>query len=257
MRPLRQRLYRGRVHSALLSTAPSMSEPIRLSKRVIELTGCSRAQAERYIEGGCVSVDGEVIDRPEHPVREQRVEVDLEAIAAPLEPMTVLLHKPAGVEVAPALVAADRHWADDPSGIRPLRRHLRRLSPLLPLEHGACGLQPFTQDGRLLHRMREEGARIEQEFIVEVEGSVAAYGLHRLSHGLRFEGRTLPPCKVSWQSETRLRFAIKDVRPGQLAWMCGQVDLRLLSARRIRLGRVPLAKLPESSWRYLPRGERF
>lgn len=234
-----------------------MSDPIRLSKRVIELTGCSRAQAERYIEGGCVSVDGEVVDRPEHPVREERVDVDLEAAGAPNEPMTLLLCKPTGVEVAPALVASERRWPEDPSGIRPLRRHLRRLFPFLPLEPGASGLQPFTQDGRLLHRMREEGERIEQEFVVEVVGSVAAYGLHRLGLGLSFEGRALPPCKVSWQSETRLRFAIKDVRPGQLAWMCEQVGLRLLSARRIRLGRIPLAKLPESSWRYLPAGERF
>jgi 23S rRNA pseudouridine2604 synthase len=234
-----------------------MSEPIRLSKRVIELTGCSRAQAERYVEGGCVSVDGEVIDRPEHPVSSERVEVDLDAAAAPVEPMTLLLHKPADVDVVPALVAAERHWAEDSSGIRLLRRHLRKLLPLLPLEREASGLQPFTQDGRLLHRVREEGARIEQEFIVEVEGSVAAYGLHRLSHGLSFEGRALAPCKVSWQNETRLRFAIKDVRPGQLRWMCAQVGLRVLSTKRIRLGRVPLAKLPEACWRYLPSGERF
>lgn len=234
-----------------------MSEPIRLSKRVIELTGCSRAQAERYIESGCVSVDGEVVDRPEHPVSGERVDVDIEATGAPLEPMTLLLHKPAGVEVAPSLIAQDGHWTEDPSGIRLLRRHLRRLSPLLPLDAASSGLQPFTQDGRLLHRIREDGARLEQEFIVEVEGSVAAYGLHRMSQGLVYQGRALPSCKVSWQNETRLRFAIKDVRPGQLAWMCAQAGLRLVSAKRIRLGRVPLAKLPETAWRYLPIGERF
>lgn len=234
-----------------------MSEPIRLSKRVIELIGCSRAQAERYIEGGCVSVEGEVVDRPEHPVTDERVDVDLEAVAAPAEPMTLLLHKPAGVDVAPTLPRLDTHWVDDASGIPMLRRHLRRLTPVLPLDKAACGLQPFTQDGRLLYRMRQDGPRIEQEFNVEVEGRVAAYGLHRLSHGLVFQGRALPACKVSWQNETRLRFAIKDVRPGQLAWMCAQVGLQLLSAKRIRLGRIPLARLPESAWRYLPKGERF
>lgn len=234
-----------------------MTDPVRLSRRVIELTGCSRAQAERYIEGGLVSVEGEVVDRPEFPVTDQKVEVDLEGEAAPVEPMTLLLNKPAGVPTQAALLQADNHWAEDSSGIRPLRRHLRRLTAVLPLEPAAGGLQAFTQDGRLLHRMRQEGPRIEQELIVEVHGSVAAYGLHRLGHGLVFEGRPLPPCKVSWQNENRLRFAIKDVRPGQMAWMCAQVGLKAVSVRRIRLGRIPLLKLPESDWRYLPLGERF
>jgi len=234
-----------------------MSEPIRLSKRVIELTGCSRAEAERYVEGGCVSVDGEVVDRPEWPITTEQVEVDRDAVAAPLQPMTLLWSKPAGALLEPEQLVPDNQWSEDPSGIRPLRRHLRRLTPLLPLESAFSGLQVFTQDGRLLHRMRDDGRRLEQEYIVEVSGSMVAYGLHRLGQGLLFNGRPLPPCKVSWQNETRLRFAIKDVRPGQLSWMCEQVGLQLVSARRIRIGRIPLIKLPEASWRYLPLGERF
>jgi 23S rRNA pseudouridine2604 synthase len=234
-----------------------MSESIRLSKRVIELIGCSRAEAERYVEGGCVSVDGEIVDRPEWPVTSERVEVDRDATAAPLQPMTLLWHKPAAARLAAESLVPENQWGEDPSGIRPLRRHLRRLTPLLPMESAFAGLQVFTQDGRLLHRMRDDGTRLEQEYIVEVGGNVVAYGLHRLGHGLVFNGRPLPPCKVSWQNETRLRFAIKDVRPGQLAWMCAQVGLQFLGARRIRIGRIPLAKLPEATWRYLPLGERF
>ena len=33
-------------------------EPVRLSKRLIEQLGCSRREAELYIEGGWVTVDG-------------------------------------------------------------------------------------------------------------------------------------------------------------------------------------------------------
>ena len=39
-----------------------MSEPTRLSKRVIELLGCSRREADLYITGGWISVDGQVIE---------------------------------------------------------------------------------------------------------------------------------------------------------------------------------------------------
>ena len=67
---------------------------------------------------------------------------------------------------------------------------------------------------------------------------------------------------MSWQSENRLRFALKGVREGQLQWMCGQVGLRAVAIRRLRIGRVATGKgpngaMPPGAWRYLPVGERF
>ncbi|BCQ59820.1 hypothetical protein PBOI14_15700 [Pseudomonas sp. Boi14] len=50
-----------------------MTDPIRLSKRLIELVGCSRREAELFIEGGWVTVDGEVIDEPQFKVGAQTV----------------------------------------------------------------------------------------------------------------------------------------------------------------------------------------
>jgi 23S rRNA pseudouridine2604 synthase len=49
-----------------------MTDPIRLSKRLIELVGCSRREAELFIEGGWVTVDGEVIDEPQFKVSTRR-----------------------------------------------------------------------------------------------------------------------------------------------------------------------------------------
>ena len=39
--------------------------------------------------------------------------------------------------------------------------------------------------------------------------------------------------------------------------MCAQVGLDVVAIRRIRIGKVPLAKMPVGMWRYLPVGERF
>jgi len=41
-----------------------------------------------------------------------------------------------------------------------------------------------------------------------------------------YNGKALPPVKVSWQSETRLRFALKGVQSGQIAHMCQSVGLQ-------------------------------
>jgi 23S rRNA pseudouridine2604 synthase len=240
-----------------------MPDPTRLSKRVAELAQCSRADAERYIEGGWVLVDGEVVDAPQHLITTEHVEVDPAAVLETPEPATVLLHKPAGFDAidgrnpAAPLVTPATRWADDPTGIRLLQRHFIRLTPLVPLDSEASGLMVLTQDGRVWRRLTEDAAQIEQEFVVEVSGDIAPYGLRRLNHGLRYRGRELPPCKVSWQNEFRLRFAIKDVQPGQIRDMCAQVGLQVVAMRRLRIGRVPLGKMPAGEWRYLPVGERF
>jgi len=180
-----------------------------------------------------------------------------------LEPATILLHKPVGHDAiegrkpARALVMPETRWAEDPSGIEVRDTHFIRLTPLVPLDNDASGLMVLTQDGRAWRRLTEDAAKIEHEYIVEVEGDIAPWGLIKLNHGLRFEGREIPPCKVSWQNEIRLRFAIKDPRPGQLRDMCKQVGLDVVAIRRIRIGKVPLAKMPVGTWRYFPVGEKF
>ena len=45
-----------------------MSDPVRLAKHVSELARCSRIEAEQYIKGGWVSVNGRVVEDPAHPV---------------------------------------------------------------------------------------------------------------------------------------------------------------------------------------------
>lgn len=245
-----------------------MSIPTRLAHRVAELFGCTRAEAEQYIQNGWVSVAGRVVEAPQHPVTDESVELAPDARLHAVEPATILLHKPAGFDTiagrnpAAALVKPETHWTDDPSGVRLLQRHFQRLTPLVPLETEASGLVVLTQDGRVWRRLTEDADLIEHEYIVEVSGEIAPYGLHKLNHGLSYNGRALPPCKVSWQNETRLRFAIKGVRDGQLRDMCAQVGLEVVSIRRLRIGKVPIGKgpngaMPPGEWRYLPAGEKF
>lgn len=236
-----------------------MSEPVRLAKRVAELARCSRVEAEQYVEGGWVRVDGEVVEEPQFMVSTQAVEIDPDAQLETTEPATMLLHKPAGVDFisTPTLVTPDTRAEGDVSGVRLLNRHFARLTPLMPLDIDASGLVVLSQDGRVWRRLTEDAAQIEQEFIVEIDGKTGPYTLSRLARGMSYQGRALPDCKVSWQNEVRLRFAIKNVQPGQLRHMCNEVGLAVVAIKRIRIGRVPLSKMPAGEWRYLPVSERF
>ncbi len=234
-------------------------ESKRLSKVVAALVPCSRSEAERYITEGWVRVDGVVVEEPQHRVSTERVDIDPRANLQPAAPATFLMHKPAGQGLAEALASMDAatHWPGDASGVRPVRSHRVRLVPLLELPVQAEGLCVFSQDGRIVRKLREDAHLIEQELVADVNGTLGDDGLTRLREGLVFEGRALPPARVSWQSEARLRFAVKGIAPETVPWMCSQVGLKLIALRRIRIGRVPMAGLPPGQWRYLAPGERF
>lgn len=239
-----------------------MTESLRLAKHLAHSLPCSRREAELYIMGGWVQVDGVMVDEPQFRVTdEQKIELDPQAKAEPLEPVTLLLNQPPDADPAAALqlISPASHALDDPSTRRVLRGHFARLSAALPLQPGAGGLAVFTQDWRVVRKLADDANPVEQEYIVEVAGTIAPGGLELLQHGLSLEGRALPPIKVSWQSENRLRFAFKVPRPEQIRvrLLCEQVGLKVLAMKRIRIGRLPMAKLQPGQWRYLDPRERF
>lgn len=247
-----------------------MNEAIRLAKRVAELRACSRREAELLIAGGWVRVDGEVVEEPHFRVADQRIDIDPRANPAQAEAVTLLLHKPPGYRcdqgdgdqsdgehAAARLLDAASLWTEDASGMRPLKAHFTRLELCAPLETDAGGLVVYSQDWRVTRKLTEAAATVEHEFVVEVDGELGADGLKRLNQGIAFQGRVPPTIKVSWQNETRLRFALKGAKPGQIAHLCAAVGLRVLTLKRIRLGGVSMGKLPPGQWRYLRNGERF
>jgi 23S rRNA pseudouridine2604 synthase len=230
-------------------------DAIRLAKRVAETVACSRADAERYIAGGWVSVDGEVVDEPATRVTPaQRVELLPGATAEEPVPVTILLHKPAGLHGKAALESLRLDTLFPAyEGECALKRHLTRLTPAMPLEALASGLVVFSQDWRIVRKLGQDSERIEQEYVAEVTGAIAEDGLARLNRG----GSPKTPIKASWQSEARLRFAGKGIVPGQIEALCAGVGLQVTGLRRLRIGRVALSSLPAGQWRYLRDAEKF
>ena len=240
-------------------------EGLRLAKRVAALAGCSRREAELLIENGAVRVDGVVAQLPQTRVHEsQRVEIEAGARAVPMPPVTLLLHKPAGIAFdAPAerlLLPARRSESDDSR--RPaLPRHFAGQRCLTPLETGASGLIVFTQEPRIERKLLEDAGVIENELMVDVAGPVGPDALHQLNQSPVVDGRAMLPARVSIGRQagalTGLRFAIKGAWQGQVAQMCDAAGLRIVAMKRIRIGRVPLAGLAPGAWRYLLPHERF
>lgn len=278
---------RKRPVTALRTKAPpAPAAPIpategdRLSKRVAALVPCSRTEAEQYIEGGWVRVDGTVVEEPQFRVRQQTIAIDPNATLLAQPPVTLLLHKPAdwvdgteeslaklnrkarreALKDARTLLVAANHSPQDPSGIRLLQRHLKQHSAMVPLENAASGLIVFTQDWRIERKLNDEMGSMEHEVMVDVAGEVSPQALHLLTRTLDADA-SLPLVKVSLNSSTparsTLRFAIKGAHRGLIAHLCERAQLDILEMRRIRLGRVGLRDLPVGQWRFLAPGERF
>lgn len=224
----------------------------RLSKRVAALGGWSRRDAELLIDNGVVRVDGTVAVLPQMRVRPgQRVEIEKNARPLPVPPVTLLLHKPAGValDLAAPLAGAQRSAADR-SGLRPLPRHLVEQHCVAPLGTRDSGLVVFTQVHGVERKLVEDATLLEHELQVEVSGEATPEALQamrpaRVSIGSQREGRTV------------LRFAIKGPQPGQVSNLCARAGLKVLGVRRLRLGRVALAGLAPGEWRYLRGDEKF
>jgi 23S rRNA pseudouridine2604 synthase len=235
----------------------------RLAKRVAQMKACSRREAEQYIEGGWVRVDGVVVEEPPFRVLHQAVVIDPNASLINLTPVTLVLHKPAGLTVdkARALLTAANHCPHDDSGIRLLKRHFIDLDCSVPMENGASGLLVFTQDWRTERKLTEDMDAMEHELIVDVQGEVGPESLQKITRALNDERKPLPHAKVSINSaspeRSKLRFAIKGAHPGLAAHLCELAGLNILAMRRIRLGRVALIDLPPGQWRYLAANERF
>jgi len=251
---------------------PGATEGERLSKQVARLLHCSRREAELTIEGGWVRVIGQVIETPMTRVTDQRVTVDPDARPVAPADVTLLLHKPPGFDALAPLEAANKrirpaqqllqresHWALDTSQPRVLQRHLVKPTPAVPLETAASGLAVFTQDWRVLRKLTEDAAVIEHELAVEVQGNVTDTALQHLNALQSHE--PLPHYKASVNSThdtvTRLRVAVKGAHPGLLDYLCERAGLRIVGVKRLRIGRVALAQLPEGQWRYLRDDERF
>lgn len=238
----------------------------RLAKCLAEQLNCSRTEAQLYIENGAVSVDGVVVEHPGARVLPGQVITVAEgAKAEPVPPVTILLHKPAGysVQAGGALSALDLltpanwHQGDTPAPIRCLHKHFQQLQCLEPLPVPASGLTVFTQDRRVARKLTEDALYLEQECIAHVQGSLDAEGLERLCNGTAIAGKRLPKIKVSWQSDNHLRFALKGIFPEEIDAMCRGVGLKLVGLKRLRMGRISMAKLAEGQWRYAMPWERF
>jgi cytidylate kinase len=196
-----------------------MAEGVRLQKVIADAGVASRRQAEELIVAGRVAVDGV-------PARlGQRVDpagsgvtVDGRPIGAAVEPVHVLLAKPAGV----TSTVRDRHATRTVVELVPpeVRRLARRLYPVGRLDRESEGLILLTNDGPWAERVLHPRHGVEREYAVGLAGPLTDQQQRTLVAGIELEeGRaTLSGLRHLKRDEVRRLARALDAPAEGLEW---------------------------------------
>ncbi|MCX8725391.1 pseudouridine synthase [Lactobacillus sp. B4007] len=162
----------------------------RLQKVIAEAGIASRRKAEKMIEEGRVTVDGEIITKLGTKVDTfSNITVDGEPIER--ESLhTYLFYKPRGV-VSTANDDKGRKTVVDYFSDLPYR-----LYPIGRLDYDTSGLLLMTNDGELANLMMHPRNKVAKVYVAKIEGQLTPEEIHRLSHGVRIDRHRSAPAKV-------------------------------------------------------------
>jgi 23S rRNA pseudouridine2605 synthase len=224
---------------------------MRLAKYLAHAGVASRRAAERLIEQGRVTVDGEPVRDPARDVDDANaVSVDGDAVSgAPAQHTVFALHKPAGVVST----------ARDPGG-RPtvvdMVEGAGRLYPVGRLDAPTTGLILLTDDGDLAYRLTHPSFEVPKTYVAVVERPpVGERALRRLREGIELEDGVTAPAKVRRLAPDTLELTIHEGRKRQVRRMCEAVGHPARTLRRVAFGPLRLGDLAEGAHRRLTRAE--
>lgn len=188
----------------------------RVAKVLARAGVASRRDAERMIEAGRVSVNGERIVSPVlNVVPADSVAVDGEIVGAPERPRLWLYHKPAGV------VTTARDEKGRATVFDALPEDMPRVMSVGRLDLNSEGLLLLTNDGEIKRRLELPSTGWLRRYRVRARGAPSEEDLQPLRNGLVVEGERFRPMTVTL-----------DRRQGANAWLT--VGLREGRNREIR-----------------------
>lgn len=170
---------------------PKTPEGERIAKRLARAGVASRREAERMIDAGRVSVNGQRIWSPALNVTaKDKITVDGAALAAPEPPRLWRYYKPVG------LVTSARDEKGRDTVFDHLPRDLPRVVSVGRLDLNSEGLLLLTNDGEVKRRLELPSTGWLRRYRVRVHGSPTEAGLEPLAKGMTVEGERFRPMQV-------------------------------------------------------------
>ncbi len=219
--------------------------------RYLSMCGlCSRREADRLIDEGRVSVNGQTAVTGMDVLDEDRVCLDGRPVKRVEKEIYLAVNKPRGV-----VVTTDKRWGD--RTLEDMVAFPQRVFAVGRLDKDSEGLILMTNNGDLSNRIQKACGFHEKEYIVTTDHPLTASFLQKLSAGVYLEelDRTTRPCRVSRISDFSFRIILTEGMNRQIRRMCAAYGYSVKQLRRVRVMNVKLGSLKEGCWRELTEEE--
>lgn len=220
----------------------------RINKYLSEAGFCSRRAADKLIEQGRVTINGQVPEMGTKISVGDIVKVDGELIKESKgKPTYLAFNKPVGI-----VCTTDTGVEKD--NIIDFINYPKRIFPIGRLDKPSEGLIFLTDDGDIVNKILRARNNHEKEYLVTVDKPITIDFLNRMRKGIPILDQVTRECEVYEVSTYQFRIILTQGLNRQIRRMCEYLDYRVKKLKRIRIMNVQL-DVPVGKWRDLTEEE--
>lgn len=208
----------------------------RLNKFLSEVGYCSRREADRLIDAGRVTINGEVPELGTKVSPNDMVAVDGELIKANKDnPVYLAFNKPVGI-----VCTTDTRVEKD--NIIDFINYHKRIFPIGRLDKPSEGLIFLTDDGDIVNKILRASNNHEKEYIVTVDKPISQTFIERMSSGIPLSelGVKTKKCLVKKIDSKTFKIVLTQGLNRQIRRMCEYLSYRVTSLQRVRIMNIKL-----------------
>lgn len=223
---------------------------IRLDKFLSEMGVGTRSEVKAYLKKGQVTLNGEIVKKPEVKIDENNDKVCYLGQVLSYEAVQYfLLNKPAG-----CVTATRDHLSDTVMSFLPENRR-DDLFPVGRLDKDTEGLLLITNDGQLAHELLSPRKHVDKTYFAVIDGEVREEHKQLFQDGLNIgdEDLTLPAkLNILKSGETsEIELTIHEGRFHQVKRMFEAIGTKVTYLKRISMGPLTLGNLQPGEVRVL------
>ncbi|MEC8611251.1 MAG: 23S rRNA pseudouridine(2604) synthase RluF [Bacteroidota bacterium] len=206
----------------------------RINKFLSEAGFCSRRAADKLIEQGRVTINGEIPQMGTKITPSDTVQVDGKTIRKSTDTAVYLaLNKPKGV-VCTTDTRVEKNNIIDFLGYH------KRIFPIGRLDKDSQGLILLTNDGDIVNKILRARNNHEKEYIVTVDKAIDDRFIKKMSRGVPILDTITRPCKVMALGQSKFKIILTQGLNRQIRRMCEYLGYQVRTLTRIRIMNIHL-----------------
>ena len=221
----------------------------RINKYLSEVGFCSRRAADRLIEEGKVTINGEITEIGSKVEEGDQVEVEGQKIINPTKQKNIYLafNKPIGI-----VCTTDRRV--EPDNIIDFIKYPKRIFPIGRLDKPSEGLIFLTNDGDIVNKILRAKNNHEKEYIVSVNRPINKDFIQSMSNGVEILDTITKNCFVKQLGQKKFKIILTQGLNRQIRRMCESLGYRVRSLKRVRIMNIKL-DVPTGKFREITKEE--